>query len=101
MPQMLVALDFSLSKPRQIVVAGEGDAGETNRLVAEVNAHFLPNKVMMLANERSRKFLEEKIEVIRGMNTVDGKPAVYVCQDFACQAPVTTPEAVRELLTAL
>src|SRR5206468_11906668 len=36
MPQMLVALDFSLSKPRQIVIAGKKDAPETKALLKEV-----------------------------------------------------------------
>src|SRR4029077_5044643 len=37
MPQMLVALDFSLSKPRQIVIAGKPEAPETKALLAEVH----------------------------------------------------------------
>ncbi len=41
MPQMLVALDLTLSKPRQIVVAGKRDAKETRALLAEVHRHFL------------------------------------------------------------
>src|SRR2546426_1525910 len=42
MPQMLVALDFSSSKPRQIVIAGNKDAPGTKALVTEVHRHFLP-----------------------------------------------------------
>src|SRR4030095_13158698 len=37
MPQMLVAVDYSLSKPRQIVIAGKKDAPETKALLKEVN----------------------------------------------------------------
>jgi hypothetical protein len=37
MPQMLVALDFNSSKPRQIVIAGKKDAPETKALLAEVH----------------------------------------------------------------
>jgi uncharacterized protein YyaL (SSP411 family) len=99
MPQMLVALDFSLSKPRQIVVVGEGDSKGTHSLLAEIPRHYLPNKVVMLANGRSRPFLEEKIEAVRGMQLIDGKSAAYVCENFACQAPVTSAEELRELLT--
>src|SRR5204862_7675595 len=40
MPQMLVALDYSLTKPRQIVVAGKKDAPETKALIKEVHHHF-------------------------------------------------------------
>jgi uncharacterized protein YyaL (SSP411 family) len=35
---------------------------------------------------------------LSGMHRVDGQAAAYVCRDFACRAPVTTPEALaREL----
>jgi uncharacterized protein YyaL (SSP411 family) len=30
---------------------------------------------------------------------VDGAPAVYVCERFACQAPVTDPENLSKTLT--
>jgi uncharacterized protein YyaL (SSP411 family) len=30
--------------------------------------------------------------------TVDEKAAAYVCRDFTCQAPVTSPQALEQLL---
>jgi len=99
MPQMLVALDFSLSKPRQIVVAGERDAKETCELLSEVHRHFVPNKILLLAdNGEGQKYLEKKLDALRGMKPVGGKPAAYVCENFACQAPVTAPAALGKLL---
>jgi uncharacterized protein YyaL (SSP411 family) len=99
MPQMLVALDFSLGKPRQIVVAGQRDSKETAALVKEVRRHFLPNKVLLLADGgNGQRYLEDKLEALRGMKPIDGKPTAYVCENFACQAPVTDPAALRKLL---
>jgi uncharacterized protein YyaL (SSP411 family) len=100
MPQLLVALDFSMSKPRQIVVAGRHDSGETRALLGEVHRHFIPNKILLLADGGDgQKYLEEKLEALRRMNLVEGKPAAYVCENFACQAPVKDPEALGELLS--
>ena len=42
MPQMLVAVENSLGKPRQIVIAGKKDSPETKALLKEVHRHFLP-----------------------------------------------------------
>ncbi len=99
MPQMLVALDFSLSKPRQIVIAGKPNAPETKALLAEVHRHFLPNKILLLADGADgQKYLGEKNEALRSMSVLNGKPAAYVCENFTCKAPVTSPDDLRDLL---
>src|SRR5207248_481475 len=100
MPLMLVALGYSLSKPRQIVIAGKKDAPETKALVQEVPRHFLPNTVLFLADgAKGQQYLGEKNEAIRAMSPIDGKPAAYVCENFTCKAPVTDPKALAELLS--
>src|SRR6266545_4875959 len=99
MPQMLVALDYSLSKPRQIVVAGKKDAPGTKALLKEVHRHFLPKTILLLADgSDGQKFLGEKNEAIRAISMVEGKPAAYVCENFTCKAPVTEPKQLAKLL---
>jgi hypothetical protein len=99
MPQMLVALDLMLSDPRQIVIAGPGDSTETRALVNEVHRHFLPHRVLLLADAgEGQRYLEEKLEALRGMKPKAGKPAAYVCENFSCKAPVTDAKALGELL---
>jgi hypothetical protein len=100
MPQMLVSLDYSLAKPRQIVIAGKIDSDGTKALLAEVNRHFLSNKILILADGgEGQKFFSEKNEAIRAMSPVDGKSAAYVCENFTCKAPVTDPKGLGELLS--
>src|SRR5437867_7236168 len=99
MPQTLVALDFSMSKPRQIVIAGKPDAPETKELVKEVRQHLLPNTILLLADgAEGQKYLGEKNEAVRAMSMVDGKSAAYVCENFTCKAPVTDSKQLAELL---
>ena len=99
MPQMLVALDYSLSKPRQIVIAGRKDAPETKALLKEVHRHFLPKTILLLADGgEGQKYLGEKNEAIRAMSLVEGKPAAYVCENFTCKAPVTDAGQLAKLL---
>jgi uncharacterized protein YyaL (SSP411 family) len=99
MPQMLVALDYALSKPRQVVIAGKKDAPETKALLREVHRHFSPKTVLVLADgAEGQKYLGEKNEAIHAMSPIDGKPAAYVCENFTCKAPVTDPKTLGELL---
>ena len=99
MPQMLVALDAALSKPRQIVITGKKDAPETKALLREVNGHFLPKTVLVLADGAElQKYLGEKNDAIRAMSPINGKSAAYVCENFTCKAPVTDPAELAELL---
>jgi uncharacterized protein YyaL (SSP411 family) len=99
MPQMLVAVENSLGKPRQIVIAGKKDSPETKTLFREVRRHFLPNTIVILADaDEGQKYLGEKNEAIRAMSLVEGRPAAYVCENFTCKAPVTDVKRLDELL---
>jgi len=100
MPQILVAVDFSLSKPRQIVIAGNKDSTETKALLKEVHRHFLPDTILLLADgAEGQKYLGDKNEAIRAMSMIEGKSAAYVCENFTCKAPVTDPGTLSELLS--
>ncbi|HZS17562.1 MAG TPA: thioredoxin domain-containing protein [Candidatus Udaeobacter sp.] len=100
MPQMLVAIDYSLSKPRQIVIAGPKDAAGTKALLKEVTRHFVPNTVLCLADgAENQEYLGAQNEAIRAMAPIDGKPAAYVCENFTCKAPVTDPNDLAPLLS--
>jgi uncharacterized protein YyaL (SSP411 family) len=99
MPQMLVAVENSLGKQRQIVIAGKKDSSETKALLKEVHRHFLPNAIVILADaNEGQKYLGEKNEAIRAMSLVEGKPAAYVCENFSCKAPVTDLKQLGDLL---
>lgn len=100
MPQMLVALDASVSKPRQIVIAGERDADDTRALLQEVHRTYLPNKILLFTDGKGGGFLAETLEAVREMKPIDGRAAAYVCENFTCRAPLTEPAELRVLLQA-
>jgi uncharacterized protein YyaL (SSP411 family) len=98
-PQMLVAYMRSRGKPRQIVVAGDRGAAGTDALLAAVRARFVPERALFLVDsEETRARLGSGQPALAVMTPVEGRPAVYVCENFACQLPVTDPAQAAELL---
>jgi uncharacterized protein YyaL (SSP411 family) len=98
LPQMLVAVDYSLGKPRQIVIAGKKKDAAT--ILKEVRRHFLPTTTVLLADQgEGQKYLAEKLETLRAMKMIDGKATAYVCENFTCKAPVTDAGKLQQLLS--
>ncbi|MFN8163952.1 MAG: thioredoxin domain-containing protein [Solirubrobacterales bacterium] len=86
---LLRALDLHLSPTREVALVGD-DLGE---LSAVVRSTLRPHLVLAGGPESS-----DEPPLLRGRTMVDGRPAAYVCENFACQAPVTDPSALDVLL---
>ncbi len=78
----LCALDLHFSPPREIAVVGAAD----DNVAKAALAGYDPNAVVAFGPS-------EDVPLLQGKALVDGRPAVYVCERFACQAPVTDPAA--------
>jgi uncharacterized protein YyaL (SSP411 family) len=99
MPQMLCAVDGLLAKHVQIVVAGQAGAEDTRALLREVASHYLPNKVLLLADQAGgQNWLQARLKFIEGMKPIQGHAAAYICENYACQLPTGDVGKVREML---
>ena len=76
----LAALDLHLSAPRELAILGPVDS-EVARAALKP---WQPTTVVAIGPAENVPLLEAK-------TLVEGKPAVYVCERFACRAPVTDP----------
>ena len=98
-PQMMVACEFLLGAPREIVFAGDRESAEMKALLKELHRHFVPSRVvLMVDSEDARQRLAEGIPSIGAMQAVAGRAAVYVCRNYTCQLPVTGPAQLAELI---
>ena len=94
MPQMLVALDSLLHKPKQIIIAGSND--ETAfRMLREVSSRFIPDKVLVNIDPKAAA---GSITFASKIVQVTGETTAYVCEDFACRLPVKTAGELADLL---
>ncbi|MFQ5600546.1 MAG: thioredoxin domain-containing protein, partial [Candidatus Krumholzibacteriia bacterium] len=91
LPAMMVALDFHLSSPRQIIIAGRPNAPDTGELLKTVHERFLPHRILLLADGgEAQKRLATSLPFLETLRMESGRATAYVCQNYACQLPVTT-----------
>ena len=98
----LSALDFYVSPPKEIAVIGPRDDPTTQALLDTVFHRFLPNKVVMGVETPLIPAVdnsEADIPLLAGRGMVGGLPSAYVCQNYACQLPVTDPADLAEQLS--
>ena len=88
---LLSALDFYLSQPKEIAIIGEPGSHEVRLFMNEIHKRYIPNKVVALGGPAASETVEP-IGLLRGRRQVEGKATSYVCRDYVCLAPVTTPE---------
>ena len=98
----LSALDFYVSPPKEIAVIGPRDDPATQALLDTVFHRFLPNKVVMGVEPPLSPTVGNSgsdIPLLAGRGMVGGLPSAYVCQNYACQLPVTDPAGLAEQLS--
>jgi uncharacterized protein YyaL (SSP411 family) len=76
----LCALDLHFSPPRELAIFADAE----DELARAALAPWQPNAVVAFGPA-------DGVPLLEGKQRVDGKPTVYVCESFACRAPVTDP----------
>jgi uncharacterized protein len=77
----LCALDLHLAPSRELAIVG----GPETEVARAALRGFDPHAVVAFGPAGD-------VPLLAGKTLVDGDPAVYVCERFACRAPVTEPE---------
>ena len=100
----LGVLDFYVSLPKEIAIFGDPDSEDAAALLDTVYRRYLPNKVVVGAvagDENGETGLPEPpydMPLLEGRGMIEGKATAYVCQNYACQLPVTDPAGLAEQL---
>jgi uncharacterized protein YyaL (SSP411 family) len=85
---VLQALDFRLAQVREVALVGE----EIRPLERVVREEFRPHLVLAGGEP-------DGVPLLEGRDPVDGRATAYVCEQFACRAPVTDPGELEALLS--
>ena len=93
----LCVLDFYLDKTKEIVVLGKSKSCDTKELVAEVLRHYIPNRVLV-GNDVEDETVSN-LPILQRKNLVNGKATAFVCEDYVCSLPSSTPESFAKQLS--
>jgi len=85
---LLQALDFRLAQVKEVALVGDG----LHPLERVVRDEFRPHLVLAGGEP-------DGVPLLEGRSPVDGRATAYVCEQFACKAPVTEPDQLEALLT--
>ena len=85
------AMDRALAPSREVAISGDPGDPRTRTLLQAVHRHWMPDAVLAWGDG-------DGVELLAGRPLVDGAPAAYVCENFACRRPVTEAEQLSPLL---
>ena len=97
---MLRALGYRLGPTQEIVIVG--NASDAQPLIEETRRYFLPNATLLFHDLGAEaESLTEIVPFVANLKPIDGRPAAYVCENYACRRPVTTREDLRHILSGI
>lgn len=99
LPQLLCSFQALLTPPRQIVLAGDLEAADTQAMLRAVRERFLPFTLVLHAGSATRTGgLGDKFAELAQLPARGGKATAYLCENFVCEFPETSPEKLRDRL---
>jgi uncharacterized protein YyaL (SSP411 family) len=97
---LLLAVDFHLSAPKEIVIVTNGRRSEAEPLLAKLRTTYLPNRIVVVAAEGTDLAAQAMlVPLLQGKVAQGGRPTAYVCERGACELPTRSPEAFARQLT--
>mgnify|MGYP001356047349 CR=1 FL=1 len=98
-PMMMAAASIHESRVSQLIILGSRSAASTVALQRVFAESFMPGSVSLVVEPGVHQdAVADRMPWVAEMHQVNGQSTAYLCQDFACQAPVTDPEALRAQL---
>ncbi|HWR41803.1 thioredoxin domain-containing protein [Sporomusa sp.] len=94
----LLALDYYLTPPSHIVIAGEKEDPNVQAMLALAGQSFMPETTVIYNNPVYQADNWELVPVAAGQGAISGRATGYICENFTCQRPVQTVEEFKQVL---
>ena len=98
-PLLALAADLAAGAPVEVVLAGEWE--ETAPLRHELARHYLPEAVVVHLTGAAVPWWRQRHPAVAAMSEAVPGVRAYVCRDFTCDLPVSTPQDLARQLAAI
>ncbi len=99
LPLMAAAVDFLVTPPRQVVIAGAADDPRAAAMMGILSLRYLPTTVVIPLDPGAGGDSPRTLNpFLRNLTLVDGNPAAYVCRGSACDLPLLGADSLARLL---
>ncbi|HEX5471934.1 MAG TPA: thioredoxin domain-containing protein, partial [Lacipirellulaceae bacterium] len=100
--QMLLALDCYIGPANELVLVGDMSREDTKQAIVAVHGRYMPRTVFAARDTCSADSTAAQSthlnDMFAGKESSDGLPMLYVCENFACQAPAMGLAAIESEL---
>jgi uncharacterized protein YyaL (SSP411 family) len=95
---LLMGLDFGIGPSYEVVLVGDPQAEDMQRLLQALRSEFLPNKVVVLRpTHEIPPAIVNLAPYVEPYVSIDGTTAtVYVCRNYICNLPTTEVDVMLE-----
>ncbi|MGD9851243.1 MAG: aldo/keto reductase [Nitrospirales bacterium] len=95
-PKSLMVADFLLRGPMELALVGKPGTQPYDQIIQTVHKTFVPYRILAYRHDDRE---DTTHPLVRDKTQINGKPALFICKNFACQAPLTNPDEVASALT--
>ena len=92
----LIVAELLMEGPVELALVGQAGERGFEAFRAAMNRPYLPHRIIA-HGDPSREGMEHPL--LSGKSWVHQRPALYICRNFACQAPLTDPASVESALS--
>ncbi|MFP3983704.1 MAG: thioredoxin domain-containing protein [Desulfurivibrionaceae bacterium] len=99
LPQMLVAYNYLLASPWQIVIAGRRGRTDAENMIDILGGKFLPHTATIFVDEQQKKELSGLLpSTFTEPEMLEDRATAYICKDFSCRIPITDTAELEDKL---
>ena len=99
--QLMTAVDFSVGPSYEVVITGDVQGEDTEKMLHAIRSKFIPDKIVIfLPFGTDLSEIMTMAPFTRNQLTVDNKATAYVCVNYNCKLPTTDIDYMLSFLNS-